>query len=80
MLLYHYIDPVLICFMIHVLASALFDLVQITELAGYTSRVSEMFEVFEDMRNGRYKRNTVTPSKSKVMHDRIEGPLVQKGM
>lgn len=52
---------------------------EVTELAGYTSRVSEMFEVFEDVQNGRYKRNTVTKSKPKVMHDRIAGPLVQKG-
>ena len=54
--------------------------VQITELAGYTSRVSEMFDVFADVQNGRYKRNTVTKAKSKVMHERIEGPLVQKGI
>lgn len=52
---------------------------EVTELAGYTSRVSEMFEVFEDVQNGRYKRNTVTKSKSKVAHERIEGPLIQKG-
>lgn len=38
-----------------------------------------MFEVFEDVQNGQYKRNTVTKSKSKVTHERIEGPLVQKG-
>ncbi|PVD24556.1 hypothetical protein C0Q70_15039 [Pomacea canaliculata] len=52
---------------------------EITELAGYTSRVSEMFEVFEDVKNGNYKRNTVTKAKSKVAHERIEGPLLQKG-
>ncbi|KAK7101616.1 ATP-binding cassette sub-family D member 1-like [Littorina saxatilis] len=52
---------------------------EVTELAGYTSRVSELFEVFEDMKNGRYQRNTVTHSKSKVAHDRINGPLTQKG-
>lgn len=53
---------------------------KITELAGYTSRVSEMFEVFEDVKNGNYKRNTVTKAKSKVAHERIEGPLLQKGV
>lgn len=52
---------------------------EITELAGYTSRVSEMFDVFADVQSGLYKRNTVTKSKTKVAHDRIEGPLVQKG-
>jgi len=30
--------------------------VQVTELAGYTHRVSEMLDVFKDMHNGRYVR------------------------
>lgn len=31
--------------------------VQITELAGYTSRVSEMITVFEDLKRGKYSRS-----------------------
>ncbi|GFO21214.1 ATP-binding cassette sub-family d member 2 [Plakobranchus ocellatus] len=55
---------------------------EITELAGYTSRVSQMFEVFDDVKHGRYHRNTVTkPQKAvKLSHERINGPLVQKGI
>ena len=33
---------------------------QITELAGYTARVSQMLQVFGDMKAGNYVRNTVT--------------------
>jgi hypothetical protein len=29
----------------------------VNELSGYTSRVSEMFTVFEDMRNSRFRHN-----------------------
>ena len=33
--------------------------VQITELAGYTTRVSQMFKVFEEVSRGSYIRNSV---------------------
>ncbi|XP_013398007.2 ATP-binding cassette sub-family D member 2-like [Lingula anatina] len=53
---------------------------EITELAGYTSRVSEMFEVFEDVRKGKYKRNMVTSNKAaKGAQKKIQGPLQIKG-
>ena len=51
---------------------------QITELAGYTSRVAEMFEVFKDMNSGNYKRNMVsTKVKS---HQKVDGPLEIRGL
>ena len=58
-------------------------LAQVTELAGYTARVHNMFEVFEDVQRGVYKRSSLSPTagaekKSKPqMH--IDGPLEIKG-
>lgn len=55
---------------------------EITELAGYTSRVSEMFEVFDDVRIGKYERNTVTKTEeviSKSALETVTGPLEIKG-
>ena len=48
---------------------------QITELAGYTDRVSEMIQVFEEVGAQKYKRNTVTKQ-----IEGIEGPLQIKGI
>lgn len=56
---------------------------QVTELAGYTARVHNMFVVFEDVQKGVYKRSSVSATagaekKSKPgMH--IDGPLEIKG-
>lgn len=60
---------------------------QVTELAGYTARVYEMFEVFEDVRVGVYRRSAseVKPEESgvagKIKHGmRVEGPLQIRGL
>ncbi|XP_054656362.1 ATP-binding cassette sub-family D member 2-like isoform X2 [Dunckerocampus dactyliophorus] len=56
---------------------------EVTELAGYTARVHNMFVVFEDVQRGVYKRSSLTAAtgvekKSKPeMH--IDGPLEIKG-
>ena len=55
---------------------------QVTELAGYTARVHNMFVVFEDVQRGVYKRSSLSAEgaekKSKPeMH--IDGPLEIKG-
>ncbi|KAM9705297.1 ATP-binding cassette, sub-family D (ALD), member 2 isoform 2-T2 [Menidia menidia] len=56
---------------------------EVTELAGYTARVHNMFRVFEDVQRGVYKRASLSDSsgtkkKSKPeMH--IDGPLEIKG-
>ncbi|KAL0187182.1 hypothetical protein M9458_018852, partial [Cirrhinus mrigala] len=54
----------------------------VTELAGYTARVYEMFEVFEDVRVGVYRRSATevkpeeTGAARKIKHGmRVEGPL-----
>ncbi|KTG46645.1 hypothetical protein cypCar_00009525, partial [Cyprinus carpio] len=59
---------------------------EVTELAGYTARVYEMFEVFEDVRAGMYRRSLSelkpeeTGAARKIKHGmRVEGPLQIRG-
>lgn len=43
---------------------------EITELAGYTHRVSQMIQVFEDVRNGRYEKQLATTASLELMKSR----------
>lgn len=63
---------------------------EITELAGYTARVHEMFAVFEDVRSGVYRRSAIGDGGAvqalegqqprAVQHGmRVEGPLEVRG-
>ncbi|XP_067860916.1 ATP-binding cassette sub-family D member 2-like isoform X3 [Heptranchias perlo] len=57
---------------------------EVTELAGYTARVHNMFSVFDEVQRGIYKRSTIN---QEIETDRkvakhglhIDGPLEQKG-
>lgn len=53
--------------------------VQITELAGYTSRVAEMFEVFLDMKKNKYIRSMVSSKPHKHQLKKVDGPLEIQG-
>ncbi|XP_068611198.1 ATP-binding cassette sub-family D member 2-like [Brachionichthys hirsutus] len=56
---------------------------EVTELAGYTARVHNMFAVFEDVQRGVYKRSslstTATAEKKIKPEMHIDGPLEIKG-
>nr|XP_061802752.1 ATP-binding cassette sub-family D member 1-like [Nerophis lumbriciformis] len=58
---------------------------EVTELAGYTARVSEMFDVFEDVRKGIYRRSSdreqgLPTGEAVVQHgQRVYGHLEMRG-
>uniref|UniRef100_A0A8D8T107 ATP-binding cassette sub-family D member 2 n=1 Tax=Cacopsylla melanoneura TaxID=428564 RepID=A0A8D8T107_9HEMI len=53
---------------------------EVVELAGYTSRVSEMLDVFSEVGEGQYKRTIVTSMKHKEAHLHIcDGQIQVKG-
>eukprot|EP01127_Copromyxa_protea_P001402 TRINITY_DN11404_c0_g1_i1.p1 TRINITY_DN11404_c0_g1~~TRINITY_DN11404_c0_g1_i1.p1 ORF type:complete len:716 (+),score=133.26 TRINITY_DN11404_c0_g1_i1:82-2148(+) len=43
---------------------------EITELAGYTHRVSQMIQVFEDVRNGKYQKQLAATASTELMASR----------
>ncbi|XP_077988265.1 ATP-binding cassette sub-family D member 2-like [Glandiceps talaboti] len=58
---------------------------EIMELVGYTSRVYEMLEVFDDVKKGKYSKSLVTaedtskPKTALKAKDRIQGPMEIEG-
>ncbi|KAJ4924675.1 hypothetical protein JOQ06_003627 [Pogonophryne albipinna] len=56
---------------------------EVTELAGYTARVHNMFQVFEDVQRGVYKRSSLSSTTGDEKKSRsemhIDGPLEIKG-
>ncbi|KAM4749521.1 ATP-binding cassette sub-family D member 2 isoform 2-T2 [Rhinophrynus dorsalis] len=57
---------------------------EVTELAGYTARVYNMFSVFNEVKRGIYKRSLIQETKNKKKNEarkdlHIDGPLEIKG-
>ncbi|KAG9490053.1 ATP-binding cassette sub-family D member 2 [Eleutherodactylus coqui] len=54
---------------------------EVTELAGYTARVYNMFSVFNEVKNGIYKKSTIQETENQIKKTglHIEGPLEIKG-
>ncbi|XP_022080427.1 ATP-binding cassette sub-family D member 2-like [Acanthaster planci] len=54
---------------------------EVTALAGYTSRVSDLIEVFDDVSNGHYVRARIVKGGHKTPHcvARLQGPLEVRG-
>jgi len=50
---------------------------EISELAGYTERVSEMIQVFQDVEKGEYKKQLVTVSGKPQIDTKLRGQLVE---
>lgn len=77
--------PTHVCFVYYYVCDSFVCLLQVTELAGYTARVSEMLNVFEDMNEGIYHRsadkNPELPAEGAVMQhgQRVCGRLEIRG-
>ncbi|KAM9785582.1 ATP-binding cassette sub-family D member 1 [Neosynchiropus ocellatus] len=52
---------------------------EVTELAGYTARVSEMFDVFEDVKDGIYRRSKLPEGEADEHALRVSGLLERRG-
>jgi len=53
---------------------------EITELAGYTHRVSQMIKVFEDVRSGKYEKQLATTASVELMNSRgtvVDGDFIE---
>lgn len=51
---------------------------EITELAGYTSRVSELLQVFDDINEGKYQKALVADADLELLNSR--GTVIENGL